>query len=111
MFQHALLEYLNKHVLPNIIKPNYKRDIGITRIDNSKKGLFTNYRITDSRTTQQRLITINTNEGPIVFRLARDKKNILHRNSIEMRFKYKAELSKYKGLIIKRDSQNNNVVF
>ena len=103
---------LNKHILPNIDRQtNYNKDIGVTRIDSAKKGLFTNYRFTENNSTQQRVITINTNEGPIVFRLARDKKNILHRNSIEMKFKYSAELRKYKGLIIKRDSQNNNIVF
>jgi len=109
-------EYTNgydlfQNSLPRIRKPEKNKYIGVSRIENSRKGLFTNVGFTNNTSTQQRLITVHTNEGTIIFRLAKDKRNVFTRNSIQMTFKYEIDYNNYKGIIIKQDKKNNDVDF
>lgn len=94
-------EDLNNYSLPNVDNEEFE-DISITKKRSSNVGLCIGKNITDPLRVTNRIITLYTSDGKINLRLAKDRKNIINRNSIDISGD-NMNWSRYKGVLISRD--------
>jgi hypothetical protein len=94
---------LKNNNLPEIQYANHDMSIGVSKIKLSNKGLYSKQSYIKSNKTIERTITVNTRNGFVRFTLARDRTNVIYRNSIEVNFQRKIDLQKCDGIIISRD--------
>jgi len=96
---------LDDYILPDIeSKPKLGKDIGISHIDKSKNNLFLRTDCRESDSVLQRIVSLNTNKGSIIFRLAKDDKDFINRNSINVSFKFKnVNINNYYGILVREE--------
>lgn len=80
-----------------------------------KKGLLIGENYTEPvRLTQRNIKITLSNKSKLIIRLARDRKNVVNRNCIELSYEGEIDFDNYSGLLIKKELshyENNHVLF
>ena len=112
-------EYTNSYDLKNYDLPSTDlleeyQNFEVSKKSSSKNGLIIGGEKTPAIKIVERNIKINTNEGEIEIRLARDRKHIINRNSIDITASSNINWYNYSGLLIRENEiflEPNNINF
>lgn len=97
------LDYLDYFDLDNLEGVKYKH-INISKIKNSNLGLFIGGKYIKNYKTLERIIKINLENNDLIIRLAKDRKNLILRNSIDIEYSNFNELINYSGMLLRSDN-------
>ena len=97
------LEYLDNLDLDNLKGIKYNH-INISKVKNSPIGLFINGKNIKSYKTIDRIIKIKLKNNDLTIRLAKDKRNLILRNSIEIEYTNFNDLINFSGILLRKDN-------
>lgn len=97
------IEYLDNLDLENLEGIKYNH-INISKVKNSPIGLFINGKNIKSYKTIDRIIKIKLKNNDLTIRLAKDKRNLILRNSIEIECTNLNDLINFSGILLRKDN-------
>jgi hypothetical protein len=97
------LDYLDYFELDKLEGVTYKH-IKISKIKNSNLGLFIGGKNIKNYKTIERIIKINLKNNELIIRLAKDRKNLILRNSIDIEYNNLNDLINYSGMLLRSDN-------
>jgi hypothetical protein len=102
------IEYLDNLDLDNLDLENLEgvkyNHINISKVKNSPTGLFINGKNIKSYKTIDRIIKIKLKNNDLTIRLAKDKRNLILRNSIEIECTNLNDLINFSGILLRKDN-------
>ena len=97
------IDYLDNLDLDNLKGIKYNH-INISKVKNSPIGLFINGKNIKSYKTIDRVIKIKLKNNDLTIRLAKDKRNLILRNSIEIEYTNFNDLINFSGILLRKDN-------
>ena len=97
------IDYLDNLDLDNLKGIKYNH-INISKVKNSPIGLFINGKNIKSYKTIDRVIKIKLKNNDLTIRLAKDKRNLILRNSIEIECTNLNDLINFSGILLRKDN-------
>tara|TARA_B110000858_G_C17739871_1_gene444409 strand:+ start:121 stop:771 length:651 start_codon:yes stop_codon:yes gene_type:complete len=97
------IDYLDNLDLENLEGIKYNH-INISKVKNSPIGLFINGKNIKSYKTIDRVIKIKLKNNDLTIRLAKDKRNLILRNSIEIEYTNFEDLINFSGILLRKDN-------
>ena len=107
--ENVSLEYLDYFDLDNLEGIKYE-NISISKKMNSDLGLFISGKNVKAFKVLERIIKIELENNIITIRIAKDRKNLILRNSIEISYTNLNEMINYSGLLMRNDTYYLNKI-